>query len=206
MLWSPLFGYSVSFFIVFLNYFLRIIIMEMIKRIGYHTETRETNMIMIFVFIVQFLNTAVIITLINANTNEAGLPLGIFNGANSDFNYEWYDEIGSALVSTMLFNAYWPFIEIGMGVGMQLVYRLLDKGFSCNPYSTKTKSIQQYVNLYSGPDFLIHYKYSRILNIVFVCFMYGLALPWMFIYGLVGLIVTYIVDKILIVYYYKEPP
>ena len=44
------------------------------------------------------------------------------------------------------------------------------------------------------------------MNIVFVTFTYGLALPELFMYGLACIFVTYVVDKLCLVYYYKEPP
>ena len=89
---------------------------------------------------------------------------------------------------------------------MALLFRILDKGFSLSQYTTKMRTIQQYINLYSGPEYLIHFKYSRTLNIVFVAFMYGLTLPWIFPIWLVSLIIDYIVEKLCIVYYYKDPP
>lgn len=177
LLWAPFWASLVSFVIVFLNYVLREVIIVLILKIGFHTETAQTNVIMVFVFVVQFINTGILITLINANTNEAGLHLGIFNGMYPDFNFNWYNDIGATIIYTMIFNASWPFIEIAMTFGMSLGYRLLDKGFSLNKYVTKSRTIQQYINLYAGPDYLIHFKYSRMLNIVFVTFMYGMAMP-----------------------------
>lgn len=191
---------------MFINYFLREIIIRMIKKIGFHTETSQTNVIMIFVFIVQFLNTGVLVTLINANTNEAGLKLGIFNGAYPDFDYNWYSDVGATIIYALVFTAVWPFIEISVYGGLSYLYRFIDKGFSFKKYKTNCKTIQQYINLYSGPEYLIHYKYSSMLNIVFVTFMYGVALPVLFPVGLACFIISYFVEKILLVYYYREPP
>ena len=206
LLFAPFWSSLVSIVTVFLNFFLREIIIFMIYQIGFHTETGQTNIIMIFVFVVQFFNTAILINLVNANTGEAFSHLGLFYGSYPDFNFNWYSDIGATVVYTMVFNALWPFIEILMNFGMSLAYRILDKGFSFNKYHTSSKTLQQYINIYSGPDYLIHFKYSRMLNTVFVTFMYGLALPWIFPVGLITLIIDYIVEKLCIVYYYKDPP
>ena len=206
LLFSPFWSSLVSFITVFLNFFLREIIMYLIYQIGFHTETSQTNVIMIFVFLVQFFNTALLINLVNANTSEAFSSLGLFNGSYADFNFNWYSDIGGTIIYTMAFNAFWPFIEVAMNIGMSIFFRILDKGLSFSKYKTKSKTIQQYINLYSGPDYLIHFKYSRMLNIVFVTFMYGLALPWVFPIGLITLIIDYVIEKICIVYYYKDPP
>lgn len=47
-------------------------------------------------------------------------------------------------------------------------------------YKTKCSQIYQYMDLYSGPDYIIHFKYSTLLNFTFVTMMYGLGLPILF--------------------------
>lgn len=84
------------------------------------------------------------------------------------------------MVYAMEFNLFWPLIEFFMYWFMRIGFRMLDRGASCSTYSTKTTTLQQYVELYSGPVYLIHYKYSAILNITFVTMMYGLGLPVLF--------------------------
>lgn len=53
---------------------------------------------------------------------------------------------------------------------------------------------------------MIHFKYSAILNVVFVTFMYGLAMPLLFPIAFLFFLIFYIVDRLLITYYYKKPP
>jgi hypothetical protein len=60
--------------------------------------------------------------------------------------------------------------------------------------------------MYSGPDYLMHFKYSSILNVVFVTFMYGLAIPLLFPIAVLYLIVMYCIEKLCITYYFKRPP
>jgi len=36
------------------------------------------------------------------------------------------------------------------------------------------------MDLYSGPEYIIHYKYSLLLNSAFVTMMYGLGMPILF--------------------------
>jgi hypothetical protein len=64
----------------------------------------------------------------------------------------------------------------------------------------------QYVNLYAGPEFLMHFKYSAMLNIVYVTMMYGIALPILFLYAILGLLVLFISEKLLFFYTYRLPP
>mmetsp|Transcript_39253 Transcript_39253/g.37670 ORF Transcript_39253/g.37670 Transcript_39253/m.37670 type:complete len:89 (-) Transcript_39253:443-709(-) len=79
----------------------------------------------------------------------------------------------------MLFTAYWPLLEFGYLYGLLLFFRILDRRCSREP-STRAKTVQAYVDLYSGPEYYMHFKYSAILNVVYVTFMYGVALPILF--------------------------
>jgi hypothetical protein len=71
---------------------------------------------------------------------------------------------------------------------------------------TNKKSLQTYVELYSGPIFFIHYKYSSIMNIVFVTMMYGMGLPILFPIAAFSFLTLYCMEKLLLHYVYREPP
>jgi hypothetical protein len=62
------------------------------------------------------------------------------------------------------------------------------------------------VDIYSGPLYFIHYKYSAILNITFVTFMYGLGLPILFPVAVLAFLVLYWVEKLMLYYSYRQPP
>jgi len=109
----------------------------------------------------------------------------------------------------MMITAMWPYIEIFMFGGMKLFSRYLDSGFPCGcrkPKTTKKVTIQQYINLYSGPIYLMHFKYSSILMQVFVSFMYGMNIPLLFPIALFGIINMYVVERFALAYYYRKPP
>lgn len=107
----------------------------------------------------------------------------------------------------MMFNIYWPVMEFFVWFGYRTLFRQLDRGiFSCNADKTKKITIQQYVEIYSGPTFFIHYKYSSILNITFVTMMYGLGLPVLFPIAAISFLGLYLVEKTMIYYAYRQPP
>ena len=107
----------------------------------------------------------------------------------------------------MMFNIYWPIVEFFVYYGMRSTFRLLDRGCSsCSDIKTKKTTIQQYVEIYSGPTYFIHYKYSSILNITFVTFMYGLGIPILFPIAVFAFLVLYLVEKVMIYYSYRQPP
>ena len=84
---------------------------------------------------------------------------------------------------------------------------MLDRGFgSCDTYRTKKTTLQPYIELYSGPTFFIHYKYSFILNVTFVTFMYGIGIPVLFPIAALSFFILYTVEKGMIYYSYRQPP
>ena len=52
----------------------------------------------------------------------------------------------------------------------------------------------------------MHFKYATIVNTIFVTFMYGFALPILFPIAAFTFFNYYLVERILITYYYQKPP
>jgi hypothetical protein len=80
----------------------------------------------------------------------------------------------------MLINCLLPYITIAIGFGIPLLKRKLDNKFSNNPYITKKTSMADYKDLYSGTEYVIHFKCANVINIVWVTFMYGIGMPMLF--------------------------
>jgi hypothetical protein len=76
----------------------------------------------------------------------------------------------------------------------------------CGKAKTKLQTIQAFVNLYSGPEYMMHFKYAGMLNIIFVTFMYGLAVPLLFPLSFLFFAVSYMVERICLAYSYRLPP
>lgn len=60
--------------------------------------------------------------------------------------------------------------------------------------------------MYAGPDVYLHYRYSAILNQIWVAMTHGLALPMLFPICLFGIFNIYFVEKMLFAWFYKQPP
>lgn len=158
-------------------------------------------------FLATFFNTAILILLTNANTQQTVLSFLPFNGIYSDLDQSWYLNVGPTLIYTMQINSVYVYIDWIVYLITNWIYRSLDGGiFCCCRKSTKCVTQQQYITLYSGPEHLMFYKYSTILNTVFVTFMYGLALPILFPIAAFTFLNLYIVERILITYYHPKPP
>jgi hypothetical protein len=80
----------------------------------------------------------------------------------------------------MVFNVWFPIAMEWGNFCMRSTFRFMD-WFATKPgKSTATTSIQQYINLNSGSKYLLHYRYSTILNIVFITMMFGAGMPILF--------------------------
>ena len=86
------------------------------------------------------------------------------------------------------------------------VFRMLDSKWTSDSYNTQKKNMNLYIDLYSGPDFLIHFRYSVLLNIAFVCMMYGLGIPFLFFIAFLSFVFLWVTERYLIAYYFKLPP
>ena len=86
---------GVSFTIVGVNFALKVLLVELIKALRLKTVTLETNYTMITIFVGQFINTAVLIVLNNANFKDLDRGVGplsaiFFVGTETDFTVTWY--------------------------------------------------------------------------------------------------------------------
>lgn len=106
----------------------------------------------------------------------------------------------------MIFNAYYPLLEFIGYWFMRAAFRCMDRSYGCDEYKTKKTSIQAYENVYSGPVYMMHYKYSTILNVCFVTFMYGFGLPILFPVAILAFLILYFVEKTMLYYSYRMPP
>ena len=146
----------------------------------------------------------------HANISETLWDSDILNGSLTDFNTNWYILTGFSICLTMSVNIMagpFNFISLWCGKGLR---RFWDNGTLCccrrNLYKSKKRSIYSYVDLYSGPEFKINFRYTYLLNYVFVTLMYGVGMPILFVFALLALSFTYIWEKILLHKYYSLPP
>jgi len=59
-------------------------------------------------------------------------------------------------------------------------------------------------NTHLNEEFPFVRRYATILSTVFICFTYGFGIPLLFIVTFFIILVQYILDKLLITYYFKE--
>lgn len=206
---------GISFGIITCNVLLKQIAIHLITWIGYETFSKLMARITNGVLLVLFFNTAILMLLTNANFTEFGGPLGtIIKGHFYDYSPTWYATVGNTLVQTMLLNAFMPFIFESLQCVLRWFFIAWDSGQWCNCckrkheryYSTKQRQIYAFVDLYAGPEYIIHFKFASVLNVTYVTMMYGLGLPLLFPIALLSYFVFWLVERFMIAYIYKLPP
>lgn len=100
----------------------------------------------------------------------------------------------------------WPLIEFGMFYSIVNLTRWMDRSWGSDSFDTQVPTVQAYIDIYAGPEYLIHYRYAAILLNIFVAFFYGSGMPYLYLCALVAFLVLYINERLLVCYYYKEPP
>ena len=73
-------------------------------------------------------------------------------------------------------------------------------------YKTKTTQIYQYLDLYSGAEYIIHFKQSILLNTTYVTMMYGLGLPILFPVAALSYFIFWVTERYQMAYTYQLPP
>lgn len=64
----------------------------------------------------------------------------------------------------------------------------------------------QYINLYSGADYTLHFKYSTVLNVVYITMMYGVGMPMLFPLAAFNFFNQWITERIIVAYQVRLPP
>lgn len=87
---------------------------------------------------VMFVNSALVLLLINANYMRLPLPANspVLRGPYKDFSTEWYGPVGATIAITTIINAVTPLGNLGYTMQYYFV-RCWDRGCSRNMKKTK---------------------------------------------------------------------
>lgn len=162
-------------------------------------------------FIVEFVNTAVIIVAVNSKIDKVAKwnsNFFVFAGPYNDINTAWYSGVGVVIAFTMFMNIFTPhFAELSDWAlwKLKLIY---DQGPDCckrnRPSLLETK--EEILELYVGPEFEIEIRYSSILNCIFVTLMFSSGIPVLYVFMFAYLLLNYWVDKFLLFKFFRKPP
>ena len=205
---SKILGSSVSIIIIVVNLILKNVIIRGITWVGEDTNSEQLSSITNGVFIAQFFNTGILLLLVNGNMteHEPKILTKYFNGPFYDYMPAWYSNVGLKIVTTMIINAIMPFVALATTFIVPALKRFVDRKFSSDIYTSRKTSFAQYKELYCGADYLVHFKYAGILNIVYITMMYGVGMPILFIIACFNFLNQYVCERIIVAYGMRQPP
>ncbi|TMW61290.1 hypothetical protein Poli38472_013753 [Pythium oligandrum] len=192
------FLYLAAGIVVIVNMLLKAILRAFATFEAHSSESAKASAIAIKMFGAQFLNTAIIVLIVNAAMNLNGLPLlkDLFKGKYKDFEREWYPTVGMGITMTMLINAFVP--QIVLFVQMFLVAPV--------QRCLKRRSIRtqdQMNKLYAGPTFDISIRYPMVLNSVFVTMVFCGGSPILLFIASLTAAGTFWFDKLSVIHLYS---
>ena len=231
-----------AFVVVAVNMILRVLLRCMSNFERYKSLTRQQAQLAFKLFVVQTLNTAIIVVLVNAkvitenmmddvtsdlNSTSPGSPgspgspadngnqntgtpgwllpfhtLGFLNGALPDITPAWYATVGTPILFTVLINIAGPH---AVPLLKALVIQPLQR--KCGDCCCGTPHRQEDLNRrYVGKAFDVTARYAQLMTNLCIVLLYFGGLPLLLPVGLVAFSLTYIIDKLLLLRFYAQPP
>ena len=161
-------------------------------------------------FISKFFNSGMLIWLSTTNFSEQGIPIlstYLTSGEYTDFNSDWFLEVGPLIVETMQAAAFMPIIEFMIAYAKTKVFYYKDQfNYIFCFKNKKITSIQDYIDKIGGEEMHLHSFHSTLLNTFFVCLMFGTALPILYPIGLLTFVILYVSHRLQVFYFFKQPP
>lgn len=195
--------YMPPFVIIVINTMLKFVLRKFVIFEKRRNITSELVSATTKMFIVQFLNTAILLLVING-----GIAWITYSDSDvhEDFSVEWYRDVGATLIMTMLMNVFTPHVANAMWQFIYGVQRCCDRRCTCNKKRTKQLLQEDYENINTGNIFMFEFRYSQVLTQVYVTMMYSAGIPLLYPVSMVSFLMTYWVDKYLFIRHYKNPP
>ena len=175
---------------------------------GHHTAEMRGRSVAERVFVAQFFNTAVLTIIVNAawpgqssaaTGAMASLRSAASTGKFADLSGEWYDEVGTQIVTTMLLTILTPNL-----------YPLLEALFKTLQWRRKLParvlSQAHLLELYEGGEMNAPGRLASMMNIAFVTYAFSTGMPLLTVVGAFAFFVGYWADKLLFTRYFRLPP
>jgi len=159
-------------------------------------------------YILQLFNTAIVIVLVNSNIKAVKdwyPDFPFFTGKYTDFDPGWYSDVGSTIFFYMILNIITPHIAPLISYTLTNIKRFFDRCCAINKISSK-QTKNEFFDLYVGPEFSMGSRYAQILSTIFVVIIFSSGIPFLYVCCFLFFVITYWVDKFMILRFYKTPP
>jgi len=187
--WLMLITALASTLVIVVNFVLRNLLIKLAEQEKPQSISKLQNAIVSKVFVAQFANTALVVLLVNAT---------IFGGVFDDFNSDWYQKVGVAILLTMLINVVSPHCVSVARVFLRAIMRCCCK--------CRAKDQESLELLYENPDFTLAANCGQLLNTLFCTLIYSSGLPLLVPFATITVFLVYWCDKFVLLRGSKRPP
>lgn len=120
-----------------------------------------------------------------------------------EYDERWYILIGSPLILGILMQILTPHLGLIYEFMISGCRRCHDRKYTTDKRVTRKVIQSDYEDLYTGPKFQLQIRLAQLVSTVFVAMTFSSGLPIMYVICFVSLFITYWVDKILLLRYYR---
>jgi hypothetical protein len=195
MIWGTLYSYSASILTAIVNYGLAHMINKTAKWQCWQSRSSEMTAILVSTFVAQFLNTAVILVIVNLNYKAMfGIDLG--KKGIDGFGFDWYNVVATPILLNVCMNSVVPHVVTSV--------RKLYNRFCIWRKQGKMKTQKELNRLYakSVMKFNLAERFAMVLTTVFICNSLSAGLPLMPFVASFTFFLLYRIDKSNIIMYH----
>jgi hypothetical protein len=203
--YASAFLYGAAFITIAINVVLNQLVFIGVAFEKHNNATSELRARALYLFVLQFINTGLLVLLLNAQITSPTFSL-LRSGENSDFNASWYTSVGTSIILTMLLNIIVPHVMPFLLTLYASMKRCCDRDCSDNRKITHKYTQAELNELHLGPEMQIDERYAQLYNTIFVCLGYSAGMPLLvpILFGYV--VITLAVDSCLFATSYRTPP
>lgn len=187
-----------SMIIAFVNVVLGTVIEKLSLTMRPRTNTLRTSQVFVTLVIAQLINSIIITVFINADL-DTGLVDAI--GEYNDFSRAWFASTGSTIISTMVILSF-----SGHMLPIFQYFRFKRERTRAANSAASFVSQREMNEKFVGPAFELHFRLVETMTPVVAAVLFGTYLPALYFIAFVACVLSFWVDKFLIMRYHHRPP
>jgi hypothetical protein len=170
----------------------------------HHSITEEEAAIAQKVFLAQFMNTALISTIVNTDlayffpSLQPFKDAGLLSGIHKDFTSDWFSMVGAPIVATVLPASISPNILLLLEWPVSILKRFILKN--------RQKTQRLLNDLFKGPKFMLSQRYGVMLSMMFTILLYSGSIPIMSWFAVMFFGSAYWCEKAYLLRVVQKPP
>lgn len=127
----------------------------------------------------------------------------LLQGRYNDLTPDWYNNIGTVIIMTMIFNISFPIIELIVASITKCIKNCWDRKCCFRKTSCKTKS--EYIELFSSDIYPIEERYACLISIFIITMVFSCIIPILNLICALSLLLLYFSDRVLVFKIYQTP-